>query len=97
MRAFESELKTYAENLRERIDSSTLPSDFFAKQLEPSVNGLITKSNEFAKVIASSSEEIRQAAGNISDGLSAMNRRATSASKALETLERSSSYSQSLV
>ena len=97
MRAFESELKTYAENLRERIDSSTLPSDFFAKQLEPSVNGLITKSNEFAKVIASSSEEIRQAAGNISDGLSAMNRRATSAAKALETLERSSSYSQSLV
>lgn len=97
MRAFESELKTYAENLRERIDSSTLPSDFFARQLEPSVNGLITASNEFAKAIASSSEEIRQTAGNISEGLSAMNRRATSAAKALETLERSSAYSQSLV
>lgn len=97
MSAFEAELSTYSKNLRERIESSTLPSDFFSKQLEPSVNELVLKASEFAKVISSSSEEIRQAAGNISEGLSAMNRRATSAAKSLETLENFSSDSRVLV
>jgi hypothetical protein len=93
MRKFSSELEKYAQNLREKLNASVLPSDFFSSKLESAIEAVKTQLLSNAEELKNSSNQVSSTTKVITDALSTMSKRSTGAIKAIESMQISATNS----
>jgi len=96
MIAFESELDSFKNSLRCKLDELILPDDFFASKLNPALDSLINSIQIHQTVISHSSESVTKVTEEMTNALAAMNRRAVATGKVLETLEKTAADGRDL-